>query len=265
MSGETRQDFETVFVERDGPTAIITLNRHEKLNALNKILRRDLFEALALVKTDSSVRSLIIWGGPKTFVAGADITEMQSRRPLEVFAPMSKSPDIWGSIASFPVPTIAAIAGPCMGGGLELAMACDLRVAAEGSIIGQTELNVGLIPGRGGTQRLVRLIGMTRAKAMVLTGDTIDAFEAQRIGLINKVVPPENLLDEAKRYATKIAQKSPQSIALSRHMMNAGQDMNLDIALMMESLAFSTIFSTDDMKEGTQAFMDKRRPSYVGS
>jgi enoyl-CoA hydratase len=265
MSKQATQDYDTVFVDRDGPTAVVTLNRPEKLNALNSALRSDLFAALASLRGDATLRAVVIWGGTKAFVAGADITEMQSRRPLDVFAPLSKSPDIWGSIGSFPVPTIAAIAGPCMGGGLELAMACDLRIAAEEAIIGQTELNVGLIPGRGGTQRLMRLVGMTRARAMVLTGEPIDAQEAQRIGLVNKVVPVGSLLDEAKRMAAKIAQKSPQSVALARYMMDAGADLNLNAAMIMESLAFSNLFSTDDMREGTQAFMDKRKPSYVGS
>lgn len=258
------RDYETVLLDRDGPTAIITLNRPEKYNALNGVMRAEISAALQEIRRDPSVRGVVIWGGSKTFVAGADLSEMLAKRPLDVFSPMSKSADVWSEVSKFPVPVVAAIAGACLGGGLELAMACDLRVATDNAVLGQTEVNVGLIPGRGGTQRLARLVGMTKAREMVLLGDVIKADEALRIGLINKVVPVDQLLAEAKRYVERIAEKSPQSITLAKLMMENGQDMNLDTAMMMESLAFSAMFSTDDRTEGAKAFLEKRRPRYVG-
>jgi enoyl-CoA hydratase len=184
---------------------------------------------------------------------------------MEVFSPTSGNPDLWALIHHSTVPIVAAIAGPCFGGGLELAMACDLRVAADNALLGQTEVNVGLMPGRGGTQRLVRLIGATRAKEMIFTGEIIKPDEAYRIGLINKVVPAAELLDAAKEYVHRIAEKSAHSIALAKLMIHAGQDTNLDVALMMESLAFANLFSTDDMHEGAEAFLNKRRPRYRGT
>ena len=216
------------------------------------------------VAGDPDIRAVIIWGGSKAFIAGADVRELVEMRPLEAFLKMSPNPDIWDRIARLPQPVIAAIAGPCVGGGLELAMACDLRIAADNAMLGQTELNLGLIPGRGGTQRLTRLVGMTRAKEMVLLGGMLKADEALSIGLVNRVVPVEDLLAEARSMAAQIAQKSPQSVAMAKIMMNTGQDVALEAALTMESLAFSGMFTTEDMKEGVEAFLTKRRPEYRG-
>ena len=264
-ANEAKTEYGTVFVDRDGSCAVVTMNRLEKYNAINNALRSDLYEALSALIADRSVRGIVLWGGTKAFVAGGDLNEMLVRRPMDVFTPTSGTPDLWALIHNSIVPIVVAIAGPCFGGGLELAMACDLRVAADNAQIGQTETNVGLIPGRGGTQRLVRLVGATKAKEMIFTGEVIAPDEAYRVGLVNKVVRPAELLDEAKNYVRKIAEKSPHSIALAKLLIHAGQDANLDVALMMESLAFSALFSTDDMHEGGNAFLNKRRPVYKGS
>lgn len=258
-------EYETVFVDRDGPCAVVTMNRLEKYNALNTTLRTDLYAALSSLMPDRTVRGIVLWGGTKAFVAGGDIPEMLARRPIEAFVPTSGAPDLWALIHHSTIPVIAAIAGPCFGGGLELAMACDLRVAADNALLGQTETNVGLIPGRGGTQRLTRLVGATRAKEMIFTGEIIKPDEAYRIGLVNKVVPASQVLEEAKAYVQRIAEKSPHSIAMAKLMINNGQDASLDTALMLEQLAFATLFSTDDMHEGGEAFLNKRRPVYQGT
>ncbi|WP_020204115.1 MULTISPECIES: enoyl-CoA hydratase/isomerase family protein [Cupriavidus] len=258
-------EYDTVFVDRDGGCGIVTMNRLEKYNALNAALRNDIHAAMSALMADKTIRGIVLWGGTKAFVSGGDLVEMLKRRPLDAFGPTSGASDLWALIHHSTVPVVAAIAGPCFGGGLELAMACDLRVAADNALMGQTETNVGLIPGRGGTQRLVRLVGATRAKEMIFTGEIIKPDEAYRIGLVNKVVPAAQLLDEAKAYVHRIAEKSPHSIALAKLMINNGQDTNLDTALMMEQLAFATLFSTDDMHEGGDAFLNKRRPAYRGS
>jgi enoyl-CoA hydratase len=264
-AGTPVTEYETVFIDYDGDCGIVTMNRLEKYNAINSSLRRDLYAALTTLLQDKTIRGIVLWGGTKAFVAGGDLNEMLTRRPMEAFAPTSGNPDIWELIHRSPIPFVAAIAGPCFGGGLELALACDLRVAADNALMGQTEVNVGLIPGRGGTQRLVRLIGATRAKEMIFTGEVIKPEEAYRVGLVNKVVPVSQLLDAAKEYVHRIAEKSPHSIAMAKLMIHAGQDTNLDVALMMESLAFANLFSTDDMHEGGDAFLKKRRPVYRGT
>jgi enoyl-CoA hydratase len=161
-------------------------------------------------------------------------------------------------------PVAAAIVGMALGGGLELAMACDFRIAARDAQFGQTEINVGLIPGKGGTQRLPRLIGMTRAAEMVLTGRLINAEEALEFGLVNRVVDTAQVVEEARKLLLSVAAKSPQSVHMAKLMLHHGQDVHLDTALMLESLAFAGMFSTDDMHEGVQAFLDKRKPSYQG-
>lgn len=257
-------DLELAFLDYDGPCAVVTMNRPEKYNALSWDLRRDTYAALEIAIANPQVRGVILWGGTKSFIGGGDLVEMKEKQPLEMFGPTSGSPDLWALIQRASKPVIAAIAGPCFGGGLEVAMACDLRVAADNALMGQSEVNVGLIPGRGGTQRLTRLVGATRAKEMVFTGESIDAAEAYRIGLVNKVVPARLLLETAKQYVRRIAEKSPQSIQLAKLMIDSGQDMALESALTMEALAFANLFSTSDMKEGAEAFLQKRKPVFKG-
>ena len=171
---------------------------------------------------------------------------------------------MWQTVANMPQPTIAAISGYALGGGCELAMCCDMRIASESAKFGQPEIKIGVIPGAGGTQRLPRLVGMSKAKEMVLIGDPIDAQEALRIGLVNKVVPAENLLEEAKAWARKLAGMPPIGLLMAKAAMDKGYDVSLDNALLIERLAFSNLFGTEDQKEGAKAFLEKRKPDYKG-
>ena len=259
------REYETVLVDVEDSTLILTINRMERYNALSGQVRRDMGHVLEQVAQDRAIRAVVLWGGTKAFVAGADVKELREMRPLEVFSKMSPNPDIWDMIARLPQPVIAAIAGHAVGGGLELALACDLRIAADNALLGQTEVNLSLIPGRGGTQRLARYIGMPKAKEMVLLGDMLKADEALAAGLVSKVVPTADLLDEAKALAARIAQKSPQAVTMAKLILNLGNDAPLEAALTMESLAFAGMFSTDDMQEGIDAFITKRRPEYKGT
>lgn len=258
-------DYEFILTDRRGPVLIITINRMEKYNALNAQVREELTDVFTAVRTDSEVRAIVLWGGTKAFVAGADLGEMLERKPLGVFRNLSARPDLYSHVISqLPQPVIAAIAGPAFAGGLELAMACDIRIAADNALLGQPEVNVGLIPGAGGTQRLVRLVGMTRAKEMVFLGETLKAQEALQAGLVSRVVPVADLLEEAVTMGKKIAEKAPISIHMAKMMMDIGQDTNLQVAMTMESLAFANMLSTDDMREGSEAFLNKRRANFVG-
>ena len=255
-------DMQNVLVDRDGAVLIVTINRMEKYNAIDSQMREELARAFQHVASQNDIRAVVLWGGSKGFVGGADVVELAARRPLDAFAATSRAVDIWAVVAHCRVPTIAALAGPVFGGGNELAMACDLRIASENALFSQAEVNIGLIPGRGGTQRLPRMVGLGKAKEMVLTGEPIRAVEALKIGLINKVVPPDQLLESAMELARTVASKAPTAIRMAKLLMDGGADASLEAALMMEQLAFSLLFSGDELKEGAQAFLDKRAPSY---
>lgn len=259
--------YEHILTQCDGPAFIITINRPEKNNALNGKLRREICDAMESVKTDPDVRAIILWGGTKLFAAGADVNELLALRPLKAYRGMSPSvPDLFGDVISrMPQPVIAAVAGLALGGGNELAMACDLRIAADNAVFGQPEVSIGMIPGGGATWRLARLVGMTKAKEMILTGEFIRAPEALALGLINRVVPADQLLNEAKSMATSIANQAPQAVHLAKLMLDHGQDTNRAAGLAMESLAFAGAFTTHDMREGVAAFQQKRRPNYTNT
>lgn len=256
-------EYKTILTEREDTTFIITLNRPDKLNALSPELTGEVVDALDGVRTDSSVRAIIITGGPKVFAAGADLSKMQTASAIEMYN-RNLSGDMWTTVAEMPQPTIAAVAGYALGGGCELAMACDLRIASETAKFGQPEINVGIYPGAGGTQRLARLIGLGRAKELVFLGDPIGAEEAHRLGLVNKVVPGENLLDEAKAWAKKLATKPPFTLQLVKQVMDQGYDLDLQSALKLERLGFISLFGTQDQREGVTAFLEKRKPNYTG-
>jgi len=255
--------FETILTEREGSTFILTLNRPDKLNALSTQLSEEVVEALRPIRKDPEIRAIIIWGGPKVFAAGADLGGMATQTPADMFMRFFEG-GMWDYVAGMPQPTIAAIAGYALGGGCELAMACDFRLAADNAKFGQPEINVGLIPGAGGTQRLTRLVGLTKAKEMVMLGDNINAEEAYRIGLVNKIVPVDSLLEEAKTWAKKLASKPPLNLMMAKLAMDKGADLNLDDAIALERLAFTNLFSTEDQKEGVKAFLEKRKPDYKG-
>lgn len=256
-------EYKTILTEREDSTFIITLNRPEKLNALSPELTGEVVDALNGVRTDTSVRAIIITGGPKVFAAGADLSKMQTASTIDMYN-RNVPGDMWTAVAEMPQPTIAAVAGYALGGGCELAMACDLRIAGETAKFGQPEINVGIYPGAGGTQRLSRLIGLGRAKELVFLGEQIGAEEAQRLGLVNKVVPNENLLDEAKAWAKKLASKPPFTLQLVKQVMDQGYDLDLQSALKLERLGFVGLFGTQDQREGVTAFLEKRKPNYTG-
>jgi len=252
-----------VLVNIEDNIAIVTINRPEVLNAIDKEtwrLIRDNFEAL---DKNNEVRVIIITGaGNKAFVAGADLNSLKVRTVLQTMD--SENSAVVRLIENVNKPTIAAINGYCLGGGCEISMACDIRIACDIAKLGQTELNVGILPGAGGTQRLRNLVGQGKAMEMILTGDLISAEEACRIGLVNKVVPLENLMEEAKKIAKKIAAKSPVAVKLAKKAVQNGSDLPIDIGLYIEVLSQSVMFSTNDHLEGINAFLEKRKPNYTG-
>ena len=256
-------EYKTILTEREDSTFIITLNRPDKLNALNLELGAEVVDALLSVKGDPNVRSIIIWGGTKAFAAGADLNTMSSASTIEIYNRHNNS-NMWDEMAAMPIPTIAAVAGFALGGGCELAMACDFRIAADNAKFGQPEINVGIIPGAGGTQRLPRLVGATKAKEMIFLGDMINAEEAYRIGLVNKIVPVDSLLTEAKTWAKKLASKPPFSLQMAKAAVDKGLDLSLDAGMQIEHLAFASIFATEDQREGVNAFLEKRKPQFKG-
>lgn len=258
--------YKTIIYEKADHIATITLNRPEKLNALSPQLIGELYDALHRADTDDSVRVIILTGGDSVFAAGADLGAMDAASPNVVQALKlrfaAKNP--FDYIEQIGKPVIAAIAGYALGGGCELAMCCDFRIAADNAKFGQPEISVGLIPGAGGTQRLPRLIGMTKAKQLIMLGETIGANEAERLGLINAVVPAKSLTDEAEKLASRLAAKPPFGLRLAKLVMNMGADRDLQSALALERQAFAMLFATEDQKEGVRAFNEKRKPEFKG-
>lgn len=256
--------YENILVDRDGPLAFITLNRPKVLNAMNRKTKVEVLGALEELEGDDGVRVVIFRGaGEKAFVAGADIKEFQGPRPMEQREDRRQL-QFYERVAAFPKPIIAMIGGYCLGGGCELALACDLRVASRSSKIGQPEINLGLLPGGGGSQRLPRLVGEGKALQLVLTGDIISAEEARAIGLVEEVYPDEELEARTKELALTIAEKSPVALRLAKEAVRAAARMDLDAGLEYEATLFSLLFSTEDKEEGVKAFLDKRKPKFKG-
>ena len=248
----------------DGHVATHTINRPDKLNALNIATRNRMVEELDDLAANDDVRVVIITGaGEKSFVAGADIAEFEGRSPVDQFRVMTDS-SMFLAVDEFPKPIIAAINGFCLGGGCELALACDIRIASEKAKLGQPEINLGLLPGGGGTQRLPRLVGMGAALKMLYTGDFIRADEAYRIGLVDEVVPPDQLLARAKELADTIASKSPVALRLIKQAVRTSARTSLDEGLKQEVTLFSLAFASEDKKEGVDAFLNKRQPTFTG-
>ncbi len=259
--------YETLSVEREGAVAILTLNRPKALNAINSQLLRELSAALSqLADPGQGVRALIVTGaGEKAFVAGADIVEMA---PLGAWAGQQFSAlghATFAQLEALPFATIAAINGFALGGGLELAMACDLLYAADSAKLGQPEVNLGAVPGFGGSQRLTRLVGKGRAKELIFTADRIDAQKALAIGLVLEVLPREGLLAHCKAVAKKIAEKGPLAVAMSKRLIERGADLPLGAANESEAQMFGLVFDTDDRREGMRAFLEKRPAVFKGS
>lgn len=257
-------DFETITLDRQGAVAVLTINRPDKLNALNNQVHSEAVQALDELKHDDNVRVLVITGsGEKSFVAGADISEFKDQTPFsqrELFNERT----LFNSIDSFPKPVIAMINGFCLGGGNELALACDIRVCSENAKFSQPEINLGLIPGGGGTQRLTRLIGEGRSMEIMLTGDMIDARTAYDLGLVNHVYPAAELEDKTMELANKIAEKAPIALRLAKEAVKFASRSNLDEGLRREVDLFALCFSTEDKQEGVSAFLEKRKPVFKG-
>jgi enoyl-CoA hydratase len=258
-------DSQGIRTELRGPALWITIDRPQKLNALDRATVEGIGRAVAGAVTDARAAVIVLTGaGEKAFVAGADIAEMSSLDARGAQAYSTLLNETLSAIEGASKPVVAAVNGFALGGGCELAMACHVRYAASTARFGQPEVNLGLIPGAGGTQRLSRLCGRGRALDLILTGDMIDAAEAHRIGLVDRVVPPEKLAEEVASYAAKLAEKSP--VALSRALLavHAGASMPLVEALRMESSLFGLSFATEDMREGTRAFLEKRKARFPG-
>lgn len=254
--------FNNLLFTKDGPIALITVNR-PPVNALNGETIEELGAALDEIEADDQVKSVVITGaGQYTFVAGADISQFTQLTPEQGLALMEKGQALYDRIELLGKPVIAAINGACLGGGNELAMACDLRIAAESARFGQPEINLGIIPGWGGTQRLPRLIGKTRALELLLTGDMVKAQDAFRYGLINKVVPDNELLAQAKNTARRLAMQPLVAMAAIKKVVRDGLAMPMEEALEAERRAFMEVFQTDDAAEGIRAFLEKRRPRF---
>lgn len=253
-----------LFEKKDG-IATITLNRPKALNALTQTLLEELYGLCVNLDSDSEVGAVIITGGEKAFAAGADLNDIANLgSPVDAHALEVRDSEIFNRLASLRQPTIAAISGFALGGGCELALACDVRIAADTAKFGQPEIKLGLLPGQGGTQRLPRLIGEGRAKELLFGGDIIDAKEALRIGLVNRVVPAENLLEEARATALKFAMQPRFALGMIKTLVNEGMSMDLKSALAFEGRCFESLFGTEDQKEGVKAFIEKRKPHFTG-
>ena len=257
--------FENLLIERDGAVAILTINRPKVLNALNTQTLDELQRAIVDLKRDEAVRAVILTGaGEKSFIAGADITELAIQTPTGGREHAIRGQHVLDGIEQMGKPVIAAINGYALGGGCELAMACTIRIAADTAKLGQPEINLGIIPGYAGTQRLARIVGQGRALELLLTGDQVTAPEALRLGLVNRVVPAAELMTEAKKLATALAAKAPIAIRYILEAVNKGLEMPLAQAQIFEATLFGLVSSTADMREGTAAFLEKRKPAFKG-
>ena len=257
--------YETILVEHRDPIAFVRFNRPDKLNAMNSKMKDEIITALGELEGDEAVRVVIFTGaGDKAFVAGAEINEFKGRTAQDQWD-LYHRPFLYDAVDKFAKPLIAMINGYCLGGGCELALACDIRVASDRASIGQPEINIGIIPGGGGSQRLPRLVGSGKAMEMILTGDRIPAAEAHRIGLIDEVFPHEQLEAKTLEIANRIAAKSPAAVRLAKQAVKAAARMPLGEGLRYEQALFSLVFTTRDKEEGIAAFLEKRPPKWTGT
>ncbi|HMA25828.1 MAG TPA: enoyl-CoA hydratase-related protein [Gemmatimonadaceae bacterium] len=257
--------YETISLTVADRIATITVNRPDKLNALNDRVIAELGDAIDSTRENADVGGVILTGAGRAFIAGADISELVDHGAVSAKALAQRGQDVFRRYESSRKPTIAAVNGFALGGGCELAMACHMRIASETAKFGQPEVKLGLIPGYGGTQRLPRLIGKGRALQLLLTGETIDANEAYRLGLVNRVVPANELIATATTMLRTILANGPLAVAYCIESVNRGYDLTLDEALTLEATAFGLLAGTDDKREGTQAFLEKRPPRFTGT
>ncbi len=253
--------FETLIVEIEDYIALIRLNRPEALNALNAKLMQELATAITTADRNEKVRCIVVTGSEKAFAAGADVKEMAEKSFTDVYFDDLFAPEA-DAIARTRKPIIAAVAGYCLGGGCELAMMCDFIIAADTAKFGQPEINLGIVAGMGGTQRLTRAVGKAKAMDMNLTGRFMDAAEAERCGLVSRVVPAKDLMTEAMKSADKIAQKSALTAMIVKESVNRAQETTLREGILFERRMFNAVFATEDQKEGMSAFLEKREPQF---
>lgn len=253
--------YETILIDRFKNVVCIRLNRPDALNALNNQMMGELTKALKEIETDDDVRAIVLTGNEKAFAAGADIKEIAPKSYMDVYQEDFITAN-WEEATKCRKPIIAAVAGYALGGGCELAMMCDFIIAADNVKFGQPEINIGVIPGAGGTQRLTRIIGKSKAMEMVLTGRFMDADEAERSGLVSRVVPADQLIDEAIKVAEQIAGYSAPAVMMAKECVNAAYETTLDQGMRFERRVFHSLFSTEDQKEGMSAFVDKRSAEF---
>ncbi len=257
-------EFKNIKLELNEGVSLIAIDRPKSLNALNLETLKEIDQALEEVKENEEVKVVIITGaGEKAFVAGADISEMKDMNPLKAKEFAEFGQKVFRKIELMKKPVIAAVNGYALGGGCELAMACDIRIASHNAKFGQPEVGLGIIPGFGGTQRLPRIVGMSKAKELIYTGDMIDAEEALIIGLVSKVVEQEKLLEEAYNIAKKIMSKGMIAVRLAKEAINIGINADIETGMSYEAKAFAVCFATEDQKEGMAAFLEKRAPKFV--
>jgi enoyl-CoA hydratase len=255
--------YDTITAAKEDRLGVLTLNRPDALNALNSKMVVEIISALSGFESDDDVRCVIITGGERTFCAGADIREMSALSTVDMIRTNHFFP-LWRAVGTCPKPIVAALSGYVLGGGLELAMACDILIASESAKLGQPEINIGVIPGGGGTQRLTRAVGRYKAMEMILTGTTITAEEARQYGLVNRVVSREKFLEEAKAIGREIASKSPTALRMAKQAVNKAYELGLTEGIDFERQLFHQLFSTEDKDEGMRAFLEKRKPEFKG-
>ena len=252
--------YENILVETRGNVGVITLNRPDALNALNAALIEDLYQALVAFEADENIGCMVLTGSEKAFAAGADIKEMQTRDYMDVY--LNDFISRWEKIAQVRKPVIAAVAGFALGGGCEMAMACDFILAADTAKFGQPEIKLGVMPGAGGTQRLTRFVGKSKSMEMCLTGRMMDAEEAERCGLVSRIVPAAELLDEAVKTAQKIADMSRPITMMTKETVNRAYETTLSEGIRFERRVFHSMFAVEDQKEGMAAFAEKRKANF---
>jgi len=260
--------YDTILYGREEEIALITFNRPEKRNALNLQMMNEIEMALNDAEEESEIKAIILTGGSQFFISGTDIEfllgEGEALTPQRMYETHSQTQVVYRHLSIIRKPTIAAMAGYALGGGLELALCCDFRIAAENTRIGTPEIKLGILPGAGGTQRLSRMIGITKAKELILTGEPILAEEAYQLGLLNRVVPAKDLLNEAKAFARRFQSLPAFAVEIVKAILDTGSNMGLKEALELERLGFSILYSTEDQREGLKAFLEKRPPRFKG-
>jgi enoyl-CoA hydratase len=254
--------YKTILLEKEGGVCILTLNRPDRLNAISYDLAMEMEQVTAEIDEDGEARVLVITGAGRGFCAGADIKEMADPHAKQL--PLGRRYTFFNRLEDMGKPVIAAINGACNGGGLEIALCCDFRIASEAATFGLGEVKIGVIPAAGGTARLPRLIGATRAKEFLYFGNRIDAQEAGRLGLVNRVVAPENLMGEAKKWAAELAERPPLSLKMLKSCVNLGMQMDLPGAIDYEARCVAILMKSEDRMEGIRAFVEKRKPVFKG-